>query len=911
MSSPYSFVDVFSDIRYIVIAGKHKQNILDAIQMVTKGLKVTETHMHKLAEFFSTRCRDNPPRVPIGLLLDLSTFDKQDAQVILDFYRQELSTIEANYEMQTTLLCKEIDRQKLDTEKNWATVITFASDFVSIQRKQRSIKVDIPGEETSLDLPLTREAFTAGYLLASSASLAWAHLNLWYWYFPKLRPLSAEKHEKWPMPAGSVEVPCPFEESDLLPALGNDPSAPREPISVPEQVHFAALFASYTREVPLTYHDLITRLSEFPIKANEYDKIYSHNAGQGVSRGLVDNECKVASLVSQSSLQSKTQDAHKRGDLKRKLQSEGDLYVQNVVPRFKCGHQKTLSLHLPLDNYNSCVASIQWSDITRANKLMHEKKIIQRVVMFDLDSALLDPRALRRACWMKALSVFFRLVGLVEHTRPSNKSDPNGAIRDICETVAEVYESFVYDMHDRYYKLFSYNPDISPELLPCDFRQVWNHPYAWATLLWILQLSDHDQLSSEGKVKISAMKRWKGLLEKHVSEESCDCIVCERIKNLLWQLSRSTRAVGRDLLRYLPQFAIPVSSAREAFWGVDYPCYAQAFSCIQTIRSMEDCEVYIVSEGDEDTQLNKLKCTGLDVLFPKHRVLTTGAVSATEDIERTLVRLRGYHQIALQNAAREKYFVHTENRDAVKTLIEILHVLGGKQEVGFYCAVVDAIRLNPQAPAEILHSFSRRTATGTEVSRHRMQFFMIGDRYDSDCRPPLEMFRESQTHGSDASAPIGTCRLLSGKRAREFYPPDREDHSTLYVCDTLAQCTHLLTSPSTWDQVQEILPKMNIPPVLLTVKGRKIVHRSEKQGYAEVPVVDTFRSLAWSRQSDALRNEPEAMYLVRQLERDIAVCPPKGQRDFFKAVAKQMSRWWNDKMEKDNNKRAVSFGVYK
>jgi hypothetical protein len=909
--SPYSLANVFSNTRYIVISGKRSQNIHDAIRLAVHGLKDAETHPHKLAEFFRTRYTGSPlkPRVPIGILLDLSTFDTRETQAILNIYSEECSKIKANYELHTTLICKKINRLKLSKVMDKATVISFASNIVSVHTSEYKEKIEVPGVQTSLDLPLTREAFTAGYVLASASSLAWTHLNLWYLYFPKLRSLSCKGHEKWPIPASDQEVPITLDGSSILPMLSNNPYNVGESLSIRDRVYFAALIASHTHEMPLTYHDIIAHIFKNPPEGKEYDTSYWISNLHKAPHGLIDDEFDVASLVSETRRQCKIVNPTYINDLKRRIQSKGDLHVRNTVPRFVKCHSKTLSLHVSIDDPDPFVASVQWGDIARNDILNHEKKAIQRVVMFDLDSALLEPTSLRRACWMKALSVFFRLIGIEEDDSPSkDEAGQNWAIRLMCESATEVYENFVYGMNDQYYKLFSYNPDISPELLPCDFRQIWNHPYSWATLLWVLQISDHNQLSEKGKVRVSASKRWRQMLKNHNSVVSCDCSVCKRIKNLLGQLSQSTRAVGRELLQYLPQFVVQVNSAREAFWDIDYPCYAQAPSCVETIRSMEDCEVYVVSEGDEDTQLHKLKCTGLDVLFPKHRVLTTGAASATEDIERALIRLRGYLNFALKYAAEDKYFVQVENRDTVKTLIEILHVLGGKQGVGFYCAVVDAIRLNPRAPAEILRSFSRRTTTGTEVSRHAMQFFMIGDRYDSDCRPPLEMFGDSRIQGK---VPIGTCRLLSGKRASKFCPPDKDDHSTLFVCDTLAQCKHLLTSPNTWDQVQTINPDMNIPPVLLTTRGRQIVHRSENPGHLQKPVVDTFRSLAWSRYSDALRNEPEAMYLVRQLERDLAVCSPIGQKDLYRKVAKKMSEWWNDKTVKKDSQRTVSFGVYK
>ena len=211
-------------------------------------------------------------------------------------------------------------------------------------------------------------------------------------------------------------------------------------------------------------------------------------------------------------------------------------------------------------------------------------------------------------------------------------------------------------------------------------------------------------------------------------------------------------------------------------------------------------------------------------------------------------------------------------------------------------------RSKPDSPADVLSSFLERrleVVGAAAGSGRKIRFFMIGDRYDNDCKPLLEMFPARK-----GRVGVGTCRLLSGKRATDFCPPlpqgQRSDlpdpPHTLYVCDTLAQIGHILHSTSSWESVEPVADVT--PPLLLEPQGDVIYYYgpvTKSSGSTNLrPLAPKFRELSWARIDEELKTVPAIRDMLDQIERDLLVCGPEGVMRFLDQVAKDVKGWWQE-----------------
>jgi hypothetical protein len=833
--SHYSVVDLLADARYIVISSQRPDHAIAAVELIADGF-----------ERLSDRLGDMHGRkLPIGILLDLSAFEKaSESQPIVGAFSTLKKRAGSSFELECTALCltaMEFDREPFDR-----TLIRAGSQLKVFDD---SIKPSL--QDPDRIEPVRWEALTAGYVLASACSLGWKLLRQWYAYFPTLRPISAEPHNG---------VPERFDRTapDLtgsLPSLGGTYNPSDDPIPVVDRIAFANQLAFATRTRPITYWQLLESMTTDA-------RTSPHSATEQTTR-------------------------------------HGSVEAVSLVRRFRHdAHRSTRSLFLPPDLLQPATGSLHDTKLASQG----HGKSINKAVMFDLDATLIDSEGMRRACWFNGLKVLFREARIgVEH--------------EYLETAIALYETFVYRQSDNYRSLLKDNPDIPLEWQPCDFRQVWNHHYAWAALLWFFELRQ-DRASHPGKPRtlIPAMSRQ--MLEQHRSTTSpgntttCGCPACGKSKALFF--AKDKRDAALRLRMILIRFRFAIHAAQRSFWETDYPCFPQARSCVEMIRSMPGCEVYVVTEGHEETQVQKLRCSGLGDLFPRERVLSTGAASAAEEARNDLAKLQQVYQRAVTDfkqaqaseRAADKVLAdmsrkYTAALESTMFLTDLLSVLYSKGHKRFYSAVITAICLNPQSPAPVLQSFNERRRHEIETrgkeGTHPIQFFMVGDRYDNDCRPLLDL-----RLSTDGKVGVGTCRLLSGKRARKHCPPDPAPAgsppppSTMFVCDTLAQIAYILGKLDVWQDIAVL--KDVTRPVLLEKRGRAIMYGPDNAASGGpaglAALAPKFRQLCWARTDSDLGRERVVDEMLDQIERDLAVSDPESLLDFFDVVKEELTNFW-------------------
>jgi FMN phosphatase YigB (HAD superfamily) len=839
--SPSSVTDLFVDARYVVIASKHSDHAVRAVSLVTEGLR-------RLSELFPKELVQDFP-IPVGVLLDLSALDDgEDPRTLIGSFA-EMKQVASAFAVETTALC---DKPLNFGQEHFDHVLLRDSGTIRLNEHCEKFS------ESHVH-PVTREALTAGYALASACNLGWKLLQLWARYCSNMRPLSDKPYKSWPQvdqsPGNSPNSP-----NSLLPSLA---ITGEEPISTGDRIKFAALLARFTESRPIGYQDLVRAVSRSkPQAQTEVEKQEVKSATTSEARW----PARIAELEPKAVLNS------------------------HLVPRFDDPlAQATLSLHLPPSKLRTFAASCLLRDARR--KIERPNWDIDKAVMFDLDATLIDSGGMLRACWFNGLRRFFKEAGFYSK------------IEDI-NAIIDLYQAFVYRNHAHFRRILSDQPDIPHALQPCDFRQVWNHPYAWGTLLWILNLRADSSQNGRG----GSDETWRRALEIHRSgDNDRPCDICKRLKHLLVageerdQRRRDfTLAVRDQLIRF--RFAI--QPARRAFWEVDYSGYSQARASVQMLRATPGCEVYIVTEGHEETQLQKLKCAGLDDLFPRERVLSTSAASAAEEARNDLLRLRQSNnhvrnelQAIQQKAGKqaEVFFeplLETFNAaiGSITFLADLLSVLNSKAQNKFYSAVIEAIRLNPESPARVLQSFLERRRRAP--APRSMKFFMIGDRYDNDCKPLLAM---NLSKGDKVG--VGTCRLLSGKRSLEYCPPKENAPPTQYVCDTLAQIAHVLHNTAAWEHIA--LLKDVTPPVLLEPQNGVVFYgpiNNELQ-----PLAPKFKDLSWARTNETLQQERAVREMLDQIERDLAVCDLASLSGLFLLIKNDMVDWWKEAHERKSD----------
>ena len=288
--------------------------------------------------------------------------------------------------------------------------------------------------------------------------------------------------------------------------------------------------------------------------------------------------------------------------------------------------------------------------------------------------------------------------------------------------------------------------------------------------------------------------------------------------------------------------------AQNAFLSVRMYPFREAFDLLESLRQSGQFQLYVVSEGNPDTQWEKIQNAGLDEFFDRDHVLTTG--DAAEPVEE-LAKLRIAHRkleserdnlvgdIAQLVQVRASVFdlqdaiVRACDRDglsdflgrcrgAIKEAVlghveqigedirlcdlrlvevdrrlktadfveKVIHRMAKKEGIPFYSAVLRAILRSPLHPREKLRSF--HSLLDPVSPGGKTKFAMVGDRQKKDVEPPLTLL------GKDR---ILTMRLLSDKYAVTEGQDTHVDLQPHYIIETLAQAKLLLLSKQAWKGV--------------------------------------------------------------------------------------------------------------
>jgi len=439
-------------------------------------------------------------------------------------------------------------------------------------------------------------------------------------------------------------------------------------------------------------------------------------------------------------------------------------------------------------------------------------------ILLDLDSTLLNSTRERARALLPAL------LKLPISTRKDQVQQP-GAVRTTDRThvpstvsttpelsPAQFFEKCVYTLHPLF-KLMGKG----------DFRQVWNH-VGWYATYMVFRL--HPQIERD------VAAGWQGTPH--------DARNREEISTTPWWQEFERRY--EEVLRL---HADSIRVAQTEFANMPLSPLKEARDFLESLKQTGACRLYVVSEGDPETQWLKLQLTGLNTVFTRDELLTTGdaAQPITElnalyqertalekeltDSEslrlrysqeaRTLggmqkdlaFRLEGANPSLTQtvdkffeeslNAIPRNFFTQASKladrlRIQIKTTEFAEHVLKRVQEkrvVSFYAAVIRAILRNPDYPLEELRSFDRLLEK--EPIRSKLKFVMLGDRQENDIRPPMELLGPKG---------ILTIRLLCGDYAIKEKPEEAEPPFPDYIAHTLAQVKAFLLSTNAWNSVK-------------------------------------------------------------------------------------------------------------
>ena len=274
-----------------------------------------------------------------------------------------------------------------------------------------------------------------------------------------------------------------------------------------------------------------------------------------------------------------------------------------------------------------------------------------------------------------------------------------------------------------------------------------------------------------------------------------------------------------------------------------YP-FKEARDFLNSLKLTGSLELYIVSEGNRDTQWRKLCNTGLSEFFTEEHLLTTGdaveSVTVRQSLRETQGRLDAEAEGIKGQRTRLLEFIHLLNQlessqlivlgtqiadsdrirvwetlqktyneqsiNLVKDIValdekletirrriwaanfveHVIEAMGQKVET-FYACAMRAILRDPAAPRSQIKHFERLLEPSS--APRRLKFAMIGDRQSKDIEPPSELLSER----------IITIRLNSLKHSITEPVEARAEHPPRYVVSTLAEAKAILLAKRAWE----------------------------------------------------------------------------------------------------------------
>lgn len=521
----------------------------------------------------------------------------------------------------------------------------------------------------------------------------------------------------------------------------------------------------------------------------------------------------------------------------------------------------------------------------------------RRVVLIDLDSTLLDSAEVR----VKLLTYSIKNICQFFFTEAKEGVEIN-KFTILC---VDIYEKFIYDRWPFF---------LHPYINFGNFRQQWNLPHSYSMLIFILNIFSHleknedlrncfydcffyyltkqknDLLVELKKAEINSAKHneinnkiikidnqilnEKKDIEKFLKEikpviiipefkdvtnfliiikdiqpDTKKEIIDQKIKNHEHLLFKLKKSISEIETKYSKEISITVQKFKESH----FPPYKEAVDFIKNIRNIGDIEVYVATEGHHETQLLKLRQSGINNILPEEYVLSTGLVSTPSiDLEnikslldenkklidqkvKEIFKLKGTidgiekvrfnvdrpccdETIKLQRttkiqANKNLKNAHlelsklSENKKMLNKYRSIFDKFSVKAQKAFFALSIYSIINNRNSPQEFLKTFSNiifeeRGRVGKE---YPMKVIMIGDRHDYDIIPVLELFRKDV----DEKSNITTIRIRTKKYMNKPNHGNEKGYPD-YIVSTLEEAKCLLLNRKTWDDA----PRIYYPVIL-------------------------------------------------------------------------------------------------
>ena len=343
-------------------------------------------------------------------------------------------------------------------------------------------------------------------------------------------------------------------------------------------------------------------------------------------------------------------------------------------------------------------------------------------MMFDLDATLFDSQAARERAGARAI------MKMLLKTEDGNRLDSDYSKRLFVA---------LYNRHD----------DFKAMGFP-DFRQVWNSPQMYAAAAAIVRAGGKNGKPVRNSEELaSILKSFEAPSSNPLSDTGYAQLMANTI-NQIMNNGNYIKKINNAVQEYVDTGLVPYLDARRT---------------LSIIRELLGAECYIVTEGHDETQKQKITMLGLSEFFGEgDRVLSTGYAKAPWreaaglGIERERLRKSQMDGLEKYASALQKALeLHERGGEGSGLSAAMMHVESAKREIATYgeektvfdwvnsiftlkakkssgagtfnSDVLRAINKNPDNPREAI-------GAGDHAGGKSSPFigFMIGDRLDND-----------------------------------------------------------------------------------------------------------------------------------------------------------------------------------
>ena len=274
-------------------------------------------------------------------------------------------------------------------------------------------------------------------------------------------------------------------------------------------------------------------------------------------------------------------------------------------------------------------------------------------IMFDLDATLFDSEAARERSGAKAIMKMGLKMGLDNETALDYAS-------------AKKLFTALYNRHD----------DFTAMGFP-DFRQVWNSPQMYAAAAAIVCAGGKNGKPVNGKEELLALiKQFENPDATPLLDESYAKLLANKI-NQVMNSGSYTKCINEATQEYVKTGLVPYLDARRT---------------LSILKEILGAECYVVTEGNDDVQKQKISMLGLSEFFGEgDRVLSTGYAKAPWrevaglNIERE--RLAKAHLASLERLAaalQKSLEMRGNSQDARGVMVAEKELLAAKREIATY-----------------------------------------------------------------------------------------------------------------------------------------------------------------------------------------------------------------------------------